>query len=245
MKSFLSAISLLLLTACVIVPPKPEGFIAKEIRTSNNLSISVWEKENILLDQTLRLYIEGDGDPNPSHLVALDFAERDTNPNVIYIARPCQWSNEPLCKQKPNIYGQDRFHTEIMSEMTELITYLMKKYHATDVELIGYDGGAVVALNVATKVPTKRVITIAGIVGLSSYNAYHNLPDTEDAEDPEKNHFELAKIPQIHYVGARDEITPRQLAEYFVKKLDQPKSAVVKVVPDVNHVNWQGVRLDY
>ncbi len=244
MKLFLQIMGLLFLTACIIIPPKPEGFIEKEIQTSN-FSIAVWEKENIQPEQTLRIYIEGDGDPIPSHLIALDFAKRDTNPNVIYIARPCQWTKDAVCKQKPNIYGQDRFHEEIMREMQELIYYLIKKYHAPDIELIGYDGGAVVALNMAAKSPTKRVITIAGITSLSAYNFYHNLPNVENAEDPEDNSFVLAQIPQIHYVGAQDEVTPRKLAEHFVAHLKRPKSAVVKVVPDVNHVNWQGVRLDY
>ena len=124
MKLFLPITSFLFLTACIAISPKPEAFIEKEIQTSN-FSIAVWEKETIQSGKTLRIYIEGDGNPNPRHLLALDFAERDTTPNVIYIARPCQWTNDKICKQKPNIYGQDRFHEEIMREMQELIYYLL------------------------------------------------------------------------------------------------------------------------
>ena len=243
MKSIAVMALLFGLTGCISMEPHPTGFTAKQVETAN-FSISIWEKNTIQKGQPLRLYYEGDGNPNPKHTVALEYAKQDKSPNVIYIARPCQWSNDKICKQKPQIYGQDRFHTEIMKEMEELTQYLVRKYQAPKVDLIGYDGGAVMALNMATKVPSPRVITIAGITDLNTYTYYHDLPEMENADNPADNLMLLAQIPQIHYVGGQDTVTPRRLVERFVARMKNPKSAVVKMVPGATHTDW-GVKLDY
>ena len=236
----------LLLVGCMTLPPQSDLFEEKQIETGY-FSIAVWEKTNIQKGKPLRLYFEGDGTPNPEHKVAFEFAERDPSDNVIYIARPCQWVKDRICDQKPEIFKEARFHNEIMKEMQELTEYLMKKYRAPSVELIGYDGGAVVALNMALKVPTDRIVTIAGITDIDAYNSYHDISPKEDDEiaNPALNLSLLAGIPQVHYVGKEDEITPRRLVERFVARMQNPKSAVVKVVPNTDHVHWEGVQLDY
>ena len=88
------------------------------------------------------------------------------------------------------------------------------------------------------------MITIAGILDTASYTYQNNLPEMKDAENPANNLAALSQITQIHYVGSQDQITPIKVAERFVRKMDNPKSAVVKVVPDVDHTNWEGVTLD-
>ena len=235
----------LMLTACVI-PPRSDEFEEKQIETTH-FSIAVWEKNTIQKGQPLRIYFEGDGNPNPSNKVAFELAKTDKSANVIYVARPCQWVDDKLCKKKTEIYKAARFHPEIMQEMLELTDYLIRKHQASEVELIGYDGGAVVALNIATKLPIQRVITVAGIVDVEAYNSYHDLPDiaAAEVEDP-ANHLDiLAQIPQIHYVGRDDNVTPSRLAERFVGRMQNPKSAVVKAVSGVGHTNWGSVKLDY
>jgi len=243
----MTVLSALMLSGCVTVPPSSELFEETQIETSSNFPIAIWEKKGIQKGKNLRLYFEGDGNPNPRHAIAFDFAQRDTSPNVIYISRPCQWIKHKVCDQNPEIYRSARFHPEIMLEMKELIQYLMRKYQAPMVELIGYDGGAVLALNMATKVPTSRIITIAGITDIDAYNELHNLPEAnpEDQENPTENLFLLAGIPQIHYTGQDDNVTPRNLVERFVRRMKNPKSAIVKSVPDTDHINWEGVQLDY
>ena len=165
----------------------------------------------------------------------------------MYVARPCQWVNDKICSQKPQIYKEARFHPEIMKEMQELTEYLIRKHHAPSVTLIGYDGGAVIALNMASRVQTDKVITIAGITDILAYNTYHDLPevDPDDIDNPADNLALLEQIPQVHYVGKDDNITPRRLVERFVARMKNPKSAVVKVVPSTGHTDWEGVKLDY
>ena len=46
----------------------------------------------------------------------------------------------------------------------------MRRYRAPSVEFVGYDGGATLALLLATRIPqTTRVITIAGILDTNAY----------------------------------------------------------------------------
>ena len=227
-------------------PPQSDLFQAKQIETKN-LSIAIWEKNNIQTGQPLRIYFEGDGDPNPRYNVAFELAEADQYNNIIYIARPCQWVNDKICTQKPTLYKESRFHPEIMQEMQELVSYLMSKYKAPTLELIGYDGGAVIALNLATKLPTERIITVAGITDINAYNLQNDLPQQKESEieNPAANLAAISTIPQIHYVGQNDNITPRKLVERFVARMQNPRSAVVKVVPDTGHTDWRGIKLDY
>ncbi len=246
MKSALIIVASLLVTGCISFAPSSSQFEAKQIETGH-FSIAVWEKNTIQKGQPLHIYFEGDGNPNPSHKIAFDFAKKDSFSNVIYVARPCQWVNDKICSQKPQIYKEARFHPEIMKEMQELTEYLIRKHHAPSVTLIGYDGGAVIALNMASRVQTDKVITIAGITDILAYNTYHDLPevDPDDIDNPADNLALLEQIPQVHYVGKDDNITPRRLVERFVARMKNPKSAVVKVVPSTGHTDWEGIKLDY
>jgi len=247
MRLALVLVASLLISGCISFPPSSSQFEAKQIETKALFPFAVWEKTTIQKGRPLHIYFEGDGDPNPYHKVAFDFAQQDPTSNVVYVARPCQWVDKKICSQKPQIYKEARFHPEIMREMKELTEYLIRKHQASSVTLIGYDGGAVIALNMASQLPINKVITIAGITDILAYNTYHNLPeiDPDDLENPVDNLDLLEQVPQVHYVGKDDEVTPRRLVERFVSRMKNPKSAVVKVVPGTGHTNWEGVKLDY
>ena len=101
------------------------------------------------------------------------------------------------------------------------------------------------ALLIASKIPVRQVTTVGGILDTQSYTYQNNLPEMQDAENPADNINGLSQITQIHYVGGNDEITPIKVAERFVRKMDNPKSAIVKKVPGVGHYDWEGVSLDY
>ena len=235
----------LLLSGCAWMTPNPTGFVSKKIETEHLLTFSVWEKEGIEKGKPLRIYIEGDGNPNPSNQIALYYAEQDPSQNVIYMGRPCQWSEDKLCKTKPEIYKEQRFHPEIIREIEEVVLYLKGKYRASKIELVGYDGGATIALNLASQMNIDRVITIAGILDTNAYTYYNDLPEMPDAQNPADKLGALADVEQIHYVGKEDETTPKRIAERFVGKMQNPRSAEVRSVSGVGHNNWKGVKLDY
>ena len=112
-----------LLSGCAWMMPHPTGFVDKKIETEY-LTFSVWEKDTIESGKPLRIYLEGDGNPNPSDKIALYYAEQDTTKNVVYMGRPCQWTKDKICESKPEIYQQQRFHPEIVREIEEVVLYL-------------------------------------------------------------------------------------------------------------------------
>ncbi len=243
-KIFISGL-LLLCTACTGLPQTPEGFETKYVETEH-FTFAVWEKETVQKNDILRFYIEGDGTPNPKNPTALKLAEKDTHPNIIVLTRPCQYVQEDVCKN-PAIWGQERYHPEIMNEMEELTTFLIQKHQAKGIEFVAYDGGAPVAFNLAARLGgTKKIITVAGILDIDAYtqkNGLAPMPNAENAAVQKK--FVIAQIPQIHYVGSNDTKTTRRMAERFVSRLQNPRSAVVKIVPDTGHTGWDKIELDY
>ncbi len=239
---YLFFLFLIFLGGCVNrYPETPAGFTEKTIETEY-FSIAIWEK-NVKVGEPLRIYIEGDGDPTPKRAIALELAAKDPYQNVIYVSRPCQYIHCKECNN-PLIWGRERFHEEIVNEMKELIVYLAYKYKTPSLELVGYDGGGTMALILATKIPVARVITIGGILDTRVYAEEHNLEPINGLNPGELKDM-LARVPQTHYVGEEDNLTTRRMAERFVARLRNPRDAVVKIIPNATHTDWDSVPFDY
>ncbi len=79
--------------------------------------------------EALTVYIEGDGqawlsrsqlaaDPTPTDPVALRLAAVDPSPNVVYLARPCHYTEprlDPFCR--PAYWSNKRFAEEVIAAM--------------------------------------------------------------------------------------------------------------------------------
>lgn len=243
MGQFVSLVCMgLIVVGCAAGKPEtPPGFTEKTIETEY-FSFAVWEKD-IVAGKPLRIYIEGDGNPTPRRAIGLELAERDPSQNVIYVSRPCQYIRNRECAN-PAVWGSERFHEEIVNEMKELVEYLAIKYRTPSLELIGYDGGGTMALILATKMPVARVITIGGILDTAVYAAEQNAGPINGL-NPGDLKDALSRVEQIHYVGGRDTETTRRMAERFVARLKNPRSATVKVIPGATHTDWDGVVFDY
>lgn len=234
---------LFFVAGCQTVPPAPEGFETVTVETEH-FSFRVFQKP-LMPGKPIRFYIEGDGTPNPKEFTALQLAQKDPYENVVYLSRPCQFIDSKVCT-KSEIYTSARFHEEIVKEMMELVIFVVKKNKPSSIEFIGYDGGATMAMLLSTRVPgVTRVVTIAGILDTSAYTTHNNLPQLTDSLNPADERAALGQIPQIHYVGGRDDVTTRRMAERFVARLYNPRSAVVKVVPSADHDNWNNIAFDY
>ncbi len=229
--------------ACQTLPRTPENFEAVTVETEH-FSFRIFQKQ-ITPGKPIRFYIEGNGNPNPDDFVALKMAQNDPSQNVIYLSRPCQFIDSRVCSNSA-IYTTAQYHEEILAEMQELTAYLINKYKTPAVEFIGYDGGGTIAMLLGTRVPqTRRIITVAGILDLNSYTEHNGLEPYVDSLNPADEKNIIASIPQIHYVGGKDEITTKRMAERFVARLQSPRSAVVKVVPSLGHDGWERVQFDY
>lgn len=222
----------------------PSNYVYKEVKT-RDFTIATWQKITNP-QEVYKIYIEGDGyafdrhgkptqDPTPKGTLVRKLAFGDDNPNVIYLARPCQYVKSPICSVRH--WTTARFAPEIINAEYETIKQIASNH---PVILIGFSGGAQIAGLVATAKPglnVKKIITIAGNLDHLSWTQYHNLPPLNESMDLESYRKQFAEIPQIHYVGSDDKVIPPVLVREFVGNDD----LVVEVNGANHNEGWESI----
>ena len=171
--------------------------------------------------KTLRIYVEGDGrawarrsrpsmDPTPDNLLVLDLMAADPTQDKAYIARPCQFVMSNGCSI--STWTDQRYSWPAVESLNEAIGILMNKGQYEQLELVGFSGGATIALLAATKRrDVSSIRTIAGNLDPAYVNRIHNVSFMRDALSPVKFTRELDDIPQLHFSGAADTIIPPKI----------------------------------
>lgn len=215
-------ITLLFLTGCTTIKI-PTDFVYKEVKTQD-FTLASWQKVTNPA-APYKIYIEGDGyafnargkatqDPTPHSTLVRELAFGDKNPNVIYLARPCQYVKSPICSKRH--WTTARFAPEVVNAEYEAIKNIAGH---NPIILVGFSGGAQIAGLVATAKPglnVKKIITIAGNLDHLAWTQYHNLPPLNESMNLESYRKQFAQIPQIHYVGSNDKVMPPVLVREFV-----------------------------
>ena len=107
MRIFYKICFLILLFGCQNIQP-PLGFLYKEISTAE-FNLASWQKISDI-NADYHIYIEGDGyafnahgepsrNPTPHGDLMRKICFSDMSPNVIYLARPCQFVKDEKCRQ--------------------------------------------------------------------------------------------------------------------------------------------------
>ena len=233
---------LLMISGCASIKA-PDDYAYKEVK-SGDFTLATWQKVSAS-DQIYKIYIEGDGyafnekgkasiDPTPRSTLVRDLAFNDKSPNVIYIARPCQFIKTEACHKK--YWTTARFSEEVIDSTAEAIKDIAGN---NDIVLVGYSGGAQVAGLVAVtnhKIKVKKIITIAGNLDHEAWTTYHNLPPLSESMNL-RRYKSFDEIAQIHYVGEKDEVIPTAL-------MKRPISDRIKIiiVPNVTHYDgWESL----
>lgn len=225
-----------LLCSCTAVRP-PADFKYKEIQTPY-FRLASWQKITVP-GGTVKIYIEGDGyafdalgqpshDPTPHGTLLRKIAFGDKNPNVVYLARPCQYVKDYACEQK--FWTTARFAPEVIKSEAAAIR---DAADGREIIFIGFSGGAQAAGLVAVTqkdIKIKKVITIAGNLDHSAWCKYHNLPPLEGSLNLADYRAEFDRIPQKHYAGGKDEVMPASLIKNFAAD-----PALVTTVPGAAH----------
>lgn len=232
-----------LLTACSHVQV-PERFSYRVINTST-FAIASWQKVTDR-HEGFHVYIEGDGyaynahgrvssDPTPHDTVVRKIAFSDSYPNVIYLARPCQYVQNEFCQRKN--WSTARFSATAIDSTAQALKSIVG---TSEVTLIGFSGGAQVAGLVAVTNPeisVKKLITIAGNLDHEAWTKKHRLLPLTESLNLKDYRDQYLRIPQIHYVGMRDNVIQPELVEDFVL----PYAPVVRV-KDANHSKgWETI----
>ena len=219
----------------------PDEFTYKPIRT-NEYTIASWQKLNRPNSDTIHIYIEGDGhafdaygqpttDPTPRSGFMRDMAAHDESPNVVYMARPCQFIMDENCSESDWTSG--RFSQRIVDSMKSAIKQTAKDKNIT---IVGYSGGAMISGLVIKQnkdLNFEKWITIAGVLNHKTWTEYFGDEPLTESIDMEK----LPKITQVHYIGERDKIVPYKLAHTWADESD------LIIVPNATHDNFKDLKL--
>lgn len=215
-------IGVILLCGCVNIAV-PDTFQYQEIQT-NKFRLATWQKITNT-KAPIKIYIEGDGaafnargqptlDPTPKGKMVRELAFGDISPNVVYLARPCQYVKDDMCEQK--YWTTARFAPEVIDSSYEVIRKIVGNRR---VILIGFSGGAQVAGLVAVlhdDLRVKKLVTVGGNLNHETWTAYHKVPKLENSLSLVDYREKYLAFPQVHYVGQKDNIIPNNITDDFV-----------------------------
>ena len=219
----------------------PTDFQYVPIKT-DSYEIATWQKLNNPKNNTIHIYVEGDGnsfdvygqptdDPTPHGTLVRDLVVKDVFENVVYVARPCQFIMNDNCKEQD--WTDGRFSQKIIDAESQAINKIAKN---KNVVLIGYSGGAMVSGLVIKQNPKLKVdkwITVAGVLNHKKWTEYFG----DEPLSKSLNMDTLPKVPQVHFVGGRDEIVPYDLAKTWADEKD------IKIISDATHDDFKELKI--
>lgn len=252
---FLSVLLLGMLTACTHLSVQNRQQIAYEL-----VKQAGWDQQILSTPyfplraylptpkpvSTLTIYIGGDGlawinrstsssDPTPMNPLALKLALADNiDTNVAYLARPCQYVRNALCKRR--YWTSARFAPQVIVSMDAAVSSLKKQFHAKSIQFVGYSGGgAVAALVAARRHDVSRLITVAGNLDHQAWTRLHHVSPLSDSLNAADFWQKLVDIPQIHFVGGSDHNMPLIVAESYRHRFPVGHKPKIKVINSADH----------
>ena len=248
----------LLLSSCVSIPtPQERSQLADQLAKEKT-----WIAQNVVaapfvlrtyvpshIDPAdhLTIYIEGDGlawissdqassDPTPRRPLALQLALAQPQGNAAYLGRPCQYIDAQASACAKQYWTQARFAPEVIQPSHLAIDQLKQRFGARHISLVGYSGGASVALLVAAgRQDISDVITVAGNLDHQAWTSYHHITPLSASLNPAHQIAALAKIRQVHFSGEKDRVIPPVLTNNFAHLFPQNSHVRVITVPDFDH----------
>ncbi len=219
----------------------PADFQYVPIKT-DSFEIAIWQKMSNPKNNQIHIYIEGDGNsfdaygqptdnPTPCGKVVRDLVAQDNFENVVYVARPCQFIMDEKCSQTDWTIG--RFSQKVINAESQVIDQIAKN---KNIILIGYSGGAMVSGLVIKQNPKLKIdkwITIAGVLNHTKWTDYFG----DEPLSESLNMDALPNVPQVHFVGRRDEVVPYDLARTWAKEKD------IKIVPNASHDDFRNLKI--
>ncbi|WP_257281109.1 serine hydrolase family protein [Endozoicomonas sp. ISHI1] len=199
--------------------------------------------------EKLRVYIEGDGkawlkrgvpssDPTPVSRLVHSLMLEDSYSDIAYLGRPCQYIMTTFCDKSVWTFG--RYDSSSLASTNEALDYLKKKGGYRKLELIGYSGGATLALlSAAQRDDVISIRTVAGNLDPFFTNQFHKVSPMPSALNPLDFQNKLRVIPQIHFYGSKDPIIPFQISKHYLKSLASSECiSIVRVEGATHSQGW-------
>jgi pimeloyl-ACP methyl ester carboxylesterase len=201
----------------------------------------------------LTVYIEGDGrafltrqrvspDPTPRRPVGLRLALDDPAPNVLYLARPCQYANlasKPPCN--PRYWTSARLSPEVITALSAAIDKTKNMLKSQSIELVGYSGGGgAAALLAARRTDVGRLITIAANLDTDLWTRMLGVSPMNLSVNPTSAAHSIRHIPQMHLAGSDDAVVSPAIGRSFLKSANLPANRHFRIIDGFSHTCcWQ------
>ncbi|WP_051785952.1 alpha/beta hydrolase family protein [Endozoicomonas numazuensis] len=219
-----------------------------EIHTSK-YTLKAWTPKQPTT-QKLRIYIEGDGkawlkrgipstNPTPVNRLVHSLMLEDPHTDIAYLGRPCQYILTQACNQ--SVWTFDRYDSNSLASINEAIDHLKEAGNYKEVEIIGYSGGATLALlSAAHRNDVKSIWTLAGNLDPRFTNEFHQVTPMPSAMNPIDFQKQLQQIPQLHFYGSKDPIIPYQISKHYTQKsIDKKCISVIRVEDATHSKGWK------
>lgn len=239
----------LILSACQtnqyvsVDKPTPPGY-TKKLVTAGDFVITTYQKISDK-NKPIVYYLEGDGrvadrfgisrDPTPRQDTLVALMKLDSRPNVIYVARPCQYTPKNL---NPKCYNNKywtsrRFSQESVDVLDQVMT--TTNISGKKFSIVGYSGGGGLAVLIANQNQmVSDIVTIGGNLDSELFTEYHRSVPMDESLNPINYAVNISHIPQLHLGGELDRIVPPEIAQKFVA-LASSDQVKVKILPGVTH----------
>jgi hypothetical protein len=219
----------------------------ERVITAGLFNLTAWERAPAA-NTPVDLYIEGDGlawldahtkslNPTPPHPLALQLAAKDKAANVVYMARPCQytgWNGKGAC---PDLYWSNgRTAPEVIAAYQSALNNIKNTYHVSGFNLIGYSGGAAVAaLVAAARTDVLSLRTVAGNTDYTTFTTLHSTSPMDASLEPITAAPTLAALPQLHFIGGADTVVPSIIFNSWKQASGTSPCVQSVTVPDASH----------
>lgn len=193
---------------------------------------------------TANIYIEGDGpetvaswavDPTPRNPTALHLATKDNAENIIYLARPCQFSGLiERDKNCPEKYWRDaRYSREVIDSYHAALDILKSRHRLRTFNLIGFEGGAAIAtILAAERADVISLRTLNGVLDHKTHRQINGQRALSDSLNPVDYADSLKNTPQLHMIGAQDNKMEPAVLSSFLQALPPTKCVRAQIVQE-------------
>lgn len=201
--------------------------------------------------RTLFVYVEGDGlawlrpsrpsgDPTPNDPIGLRLALADPATQaegaVLYLARPCQYTQGADRRGcSVDDWTGARFSERAVDALDEALSQAKERAGAQFVALHGFSGGGgMAALLAERRTDVVFLATVAGNLDHKLWTSLHGDTPLTGSLNPVDAAGATRGIPQLHVIGGKDTVMPRDILDSWCKRL--PSARITRVSePQAGH----------
>lgn len=225
------------------------GHLKKSTLVANGFVLTAYSRLT-KPEQAINIYIEGDGlawlsrhqlsaDPTPRNALALALAALDPTANVVYLARPCQFNDFEHTPCASEYWSNKRFSPKVIDALNQEIDSFARPNHAQKINLIGYSGGAAVAVLLAERrSDVASLRTVAGNLDHAYVNNIHQVDLTPESLNAIAVADNVSHIPQLHFVGLQDNVIPKEVAVRFIGQQKSKNCSALLEVEATHQEGW-------